>query len=171
MSLLKKIVLVLVGLVVLLLIVAAFLPKTFKAGGSVVINRPQYEVYDYVKYIRNQDHYGKWNLMDPAMKKSYEGTDGTVGFKYTWDSKEVGKGTQTILRLTEGQEVQTELDFGFGEPAVSNILLEPVSPTETRVTWNITGDSPWPMNVMSLFFDMSGDFDEGLNNLKKIMEQ
>ncbi len=171
MSLLKKILLVLVGIAVLLLIVAAFLPKTFKAEASVVIHRPQQEVYDYVKYVKNQDHYGKWNLMDPEMKKSYEGSDGTVGFRYSWDSEKVGKGTQTIMRLTEGQEVLTELDFGFGDPASSHILVEAVSPSESKVTWGISGDSPWPMNIMSLFYDMSGDFEEGLTNLKNVLEK
>lgn len=171
MSLLKKILLALVGMVVLLLIVAAFLPKTFKAEASIVINRPQQEVYDYVKYIKNQDNYGKWNLMDPEMKKSYEGTDGTVGFTYSWDGQKVGKGTQTITRLTEGQEVQSELDFGFGDPALSHMILEPVSATETKVTWGISGDSPWPMNIMGLFYDMSGDFEEGVTNLKNVLEK
>lgn len=171
MSLLKKILLGLLGLVVVLLIIAAFLPKTFLAEGSIVINRPQQEVFDYVKYVKNQDNYGKWNLMDPAMKKSYEGTDGTVGFKYTWDSKEVGKGTQTILEITEGKEIKTELDFGFGDPAISHMTVEPVSASETRVTWGISGASPWPTNLMGLFYDMSGDFKEGLTNLKNVLEQ
>lgn len=171
MKLLKKILLVLLGLVILMLIIAAFLPKTFKAEGTVVINRPQQEVFDYVKYIKNQDNYGKWNLMDPGMKKSYEGTDGTVGFKYSWDSKEVGKGTQTIVAITEGKEIITSLDFGFGDPADSHMILEPVSATETRVTWGISGDSPWPMNIMGLFYDMSGDFEEGVTNLKNVLEK
>lgn len=171
MKLLKKILLGLLGVVILLLIIAAFLPKTFKSERSVVINRPQQEVFDYVKYIKNQDSYGKWNLMDPEMKKSYEGTDGTVGFKYTWDGKKVGKGTQTIVRLTEGKEIETSLDFGFGDPATSHMILEPVSASETRVTWGISGDSPWPMNLMGYVYDMGADFEEGLNNLKNILEK
>ncbi len=171
MSLLKKILLGLLGLAIVLLIIAAFLPKTFRAEGSVVINRPQQEVFDYVRYVKNQDNYGKWNLMDPGMKKSYEGTDGTVGFRYTWDGEEVGKGTQTIIEITEGKEIRTELDFGFGDPAVSHMIVEPVSASETRVTWGISGDSPWPMNIMGLFYDMSGDFQEGLNNLKNVLEK
>lgn len=171
MSLLKKILLGLLGLVAVLLIIAAFLPKTFKAEGSIVINRPQQEVFDYVKYVKNQDNYGKWNLMDPEMKKTYEGTDGTVGFKYTWDGKKVGKGSQTILKISEGEEIETELDFGFGDPAISYMIVEPVSAAETKVTWGISGNSPWPTNIMGLFYDMSGDFKEGLNNLKNVLEK
>lgn len=171
MNLLKKILLVLLGVVILVLIIAAFLPKTFKSERSIVINRPQQEVFDYVKYIKNQDNYGKWNLMDSEMQKSYEGTDGTVGFKYTWDGKKVGKGSQTIVSITEGQEIETSLDFGFGDPATSHMIVEPVSESETKVTWGISGKSPWPMNIMGLVYDMGGDFEEGLTNLKNLLEK
>ncbi len=171
MKLLKKILLGLLGVVILLLIIAAFLPKTFKSERSIVINLPQQEVFDYVKYVKNQDNYGKWNLMDPEMQKSYEGTDGTVGFKYSWDGKKVGKGTQTIVSITEGQEIETSLDFGFGDPAASHMILEPVSASETKVTWGISGKSPWPMNIMGYVYDMGDDFEEGLTNLKNLLEK
>mgnify|MGYP000940641981 CR=1 FL=1 len=166
----KRFFLILIGLIVILLVVAAFLPKTFLTERSVVIDRPVAEVYSYVKLVRNQDHYGKWNLSDPEMKKSEVGTDGTVGYIYRWDGEKVGKGSQTITKLDENKAIYTELDFGFGEPAVSHMVLEPVSATSTRVTWGISGKSPWPMNLMGLLYDVGKDFDEGLANLKKVLE-
>lgn len=171
MKILKKILIGFITVIALLLIIAAFLPKTFTAKSEIVINKPKQEVYDYVKYVKNQDNYGKWQLSDPTMKKTYEGEDGTVGFKYTWDSEVLGKGSQKVIGLADGEKIETELDFGMGEPATSFIITENAGNNQTKVIWGITGKSPWPWNLMSLFYDMSKDFDEGLSNLKRVLEK
>ncbi|ADQ18901.1 SRPBCC family protein [Leadbetterella byssophila] len=167
----KKFLLIIVALIALLLLVAAFLPKDFMSERSVVINRPSHEIYEYVKYVQNQDHYGVWNLSDPEMKRTTEGVDGTVGFKYSWDGKKVGKGSMTITELVEGKSIVSLLDFGFGEPAKSHMILDPIDANSTKVTWGLSGRSPWPLNLMSLFFDVGKDFEEGLQNLKGILEK
>ncbi|GAA4441962.1 SRPBCC family protein [Ravibacter arvi] len=171
MKTLKKILIVLVVLVAIPLIVALFVPKTFKTERSIVIDKPRQEVFDYLKYIKNQDHYGVWQLSDPGMKKNYEGTDGTVGFKYSWDSEKLGKGSQRITGIQEGERLDAELDFGFGEPAKSYFLTEAAGAEQTKVTWGISGQSPYPFNLMGLFYDMGKDFDQGLTNLKAQLEK
>lgn len=171
MKILKWIGILLLGIIVLALIVAAFVPKEFTYERSIMINKPRAVVFDYVKYIKNQDNYGKWQLMDPGMKKAYEGTDGTVGFKYSWDSKELDKGSQTITKIVEGERIETSLDFGFGDPAHSYMITTDEGAGQTEVTWGISGKSPYPFNLMSLFYDMGKDFDTGLNNLKKVLEK
>ena len=51
--------------------------------------------------------------MDPDMKKTYRGTDGTVGFVSAWDSEkdDVGKGEQEIIKITDGERIDYELRF------------------------------------------------------------
>lgn len=171
MKILKRILIGLAAFIVLLLIIALFVPRTFKAGSEIVINRPKQEVFEYIRYVKNQDHFGKWQLMDPDMKKSYEGEDGTVGFVYKWDSKVLDKGSQKITRIVEGKRVETELDFGFGDPAQSYFTTEEVGASKTKVTWGITGKSPYPFNLVQLCFNMDKDFEEGLSNLKKELEK
>lgn len=171
MKLLKRILFILLGIIILLLIVALFVPKDFKAEAQIIINKPEQEVFNYVKYIKNQDNYGKWQLMDPGMDKSYEGTDGTVGFIYKWDSKELGKGSQKITKVTEGEKIETELFFGFGDPAHSYLITEDLGGNKTKIIWGITGRSVYPFNLMHLFFNMDSDFEEGLNTLKKVLEK
>lgn len=104
-------------LIAIPLIVALFVPKEFAAQSEITIDKPKQEVFNYVKFMRNQDHFGVWQLSDPQMKKSEVGTDGQVGFKYSWDGEKVGKGSQTITRIVEGETIETSLDFGFGEPS------------------------------------------------------
>lgn len=171
MKILKLLLLGILALIALILLVAAILPKTFTSEREITINKPVSEVYSYLKFIKNQDNYGVWQLSDPNMEKSYEGTDGTVGFKYSWNSEEMGKGSQTITKIEENSRFETKLDFGFGEPATAYFITEASSPSQTKVLWGIIGKSPWPWNIVSYFYDMGNDFDTGLQNLKKELEK
>jgi hypothetical protein len=171
MKIVKRILIGLLAVVALLLIVALFVPRDFKAGSEIIINRPKSEVFEYVKYVKNQDNYGKWQLMDPDMKKTYEGEDGTVGFSYKWDSEVLNQGSQTITKIVEGKRIEAELYFGFGDPAQSYFTTEEIGESQTKIAWGISGRTPYPFNLMSLFFNMDKDFDEGLTNLKNILEK
>lgn len=170
MKILKNILIAILVLIGILLITAAFLPKEFRSERAIVIEKPQHEVFDYIKYVKNQDNFGVWQLMDPEMKTSETGVDGTVGFKYSWEGKKTGKGSQTITHIAEGERIDTELDFGFGEPAHAYFITDSEGGDRTRVTWGMHGRSPYPWNIMGLFFDVGDDFEEGLENLKEIME-
>lgn len=171
MTTLKKVLIVVLVLIAIPLIAAIFLPNEFRSEREIVINKPQDQVFDYIKQVKNQDNFGVWQLSDPNMKKSYEGIDGTVGFKYTWDSEKLGKGSQKIINISEPSRVETELDFGFGDPAIGYFVTEPLSSDQTRVTWGISGTSPYPFNLISCFIDMGKDFDIGLANLKNVLEK
>src|SRR5690606_17668915 len=152
MRILKYILITIVSIIALALILAIFAPKEFDSRQEIVINRSKTEVFDYLKYVKNQDNYGVWQLSDPHMDKQYEGTDGTVGFKYSWNSEVVGKGSQTIKLIDEGNRIETVLDFGFGEPAISFFTTEEPALGQTKVTWGIKGKTPYPFNLMNLFY-------------------
>ena len=94
MKILKKIVIALAIIIAIPLIIALFIKKDYAVEQEVTINKSKQQVFDYVKFIKNQDNYSVWATMDPNMKKEHKGTDGTVGFIASWDSekKEVGKG-------------------------------------------------------------------------------
>lgn len=171
MKILKKVLLGLGILIVVLLIVAAILPKTYQSERQVTINKPKNEVFDYIKYVKNQDNFGVWQLSEPDLKKTYEGTDGTVGFKYSWDGKKLGKGSQTIVEIVEGEKMVTKLDFGFGEPPTAEFITKDAGAGQTTVIWGLSGKSPYPLNIMSLFFDVGDDFEKGLANLKTVLEK
>src|SRR5688572_10445584 len=112
MKIVKKILLVIAILIAIPLIIALFVKKEYKVEREVTINKPKREVFDYVKYLKNQDNYSKWVRMDPNMKKDFRGTDGTVGFVYAWDgNKDAGKGEQKIKNITEGERVDVEVRF------------------------------------------------------------
>lgn len=172
MKTLKKIVIALLIIIAIPLIIALFLPKEFHSEGQIVINKPKQEVFDYIKYVKNQDNFGKWQLSDPDMQTTSEGTDGTVGFKYSWNSEKLGKGAQVITNIVEGERMESDMFFlDFNDDAnKSYISVEEKSKDETLVKWGIKGKTPYPWNLMSLFYSMNSDFEEGLKNLKEILE-
>lgn len=179
MRILKKLIFFFIGIIVLLLIAGLFVKKEYAVERAIVINKPKAEVFNYVKFVKNQDNYSVWNKKDPAMKKDYKGNDGQVGFVAAWDSsdKEVGKGEQEIVNIVDGDRIDMKLRFKEPFEAEDNayMITETVSPNETKVKWGFKGTMNYPMNLMLLFMDMDkelgGALDTGLKDLKTILEK
>jgi hypothetical protein len=179
MKTLKKIVIVIAILIAIPLVIALFVKKDYTVEREITINKPKTEVFDYIKYLKNQDHYSKWATMDPAMIKTYRGTDGTVGFVAAWESKkdDVGTGEQEIKKITEGEKIDFELRFikPFESTSLAYMSTEAVSDNQTKVKWSFNGHMKYPMNFMMLFMDfdkmIGDDLQTGLNNLKIELEK
>lgn len=172
MKILKRILIAIVIIIAIPLIVALFIPKESTSEGQVVINKPKQEVFDYIKYVKNQDNFGVWQLSDPDMKTTSEGEDGTVGFKYSWDSEKLGKGAQVITNIVEGERMESDMFFyDFDDtPSKAYFAVDEQAPDQTLVKWGISWTTPYPWNLMSLFYNMDKDFDKGLEKLKEIVE-
>ncbi|MBF7093474.1 SRPBCC family protein [Flavobacterium sp. ALJ2] len=178
MNVIKKIILAILSIVILALIVALFLPNEYHVEREISINKPKDSVFNYVKYLKNQDNFSVWAKLDPAMKKTFTGTDGTVGAIASWDStdKNVGKGEQEIKKIVPGERLEFELRFKvpFESTDMAYMTTEAISPTQTKVKWGFDGRSPYPMNLMLAFMNMDQMLGEqletGLQNLKVIQE-
>jgi len=176
MNILTKILIVIGILIAIPLIIALFVKKENVVKREITINKPKTEVFNYVKYLKNQDNYSKWVRMDPNMKKDFRGTDGTVGFVYAWDgNKKAGKGEQEIKKITEGERVDVEVRFEkpFEGIATAPIITEGLSENQTKVKWAMNGKSKYPLNFMNLFMDnmLGKDLETSLTTLKSILEK
>jgi len=175
MNILKIVLTGIIVLIVLLLIAALFVKKEYSIEKEITINKPDTEVFSYIRYIKNQDYYNKWVMTDPTMKKQFRGTDGAVGFVYAWEGNDkAGKGEQEIREIRDGKELAIEIRFEkpFKGTAQTRMLTEPVSGNQTKVTWMMKGESNYPMNITNLFIDkmLGGDLSESLLRLKRILE-
>ncbi|KAA2244408.1 SRPBCC family protein [Chitinophaga agrisoli] len=178
MSILSGIVIVLAALIALLLIVALFVKKGYTIEREITINQSKQTVFNYVKLIRNQDNFNKWNMEDPNSKKTFRGTDGAAGFVYAWDSenKKVGKGEQEIKNVREGEGIDTELRFirPFEGKADAHITTAAVSGDQTKVKWSFSSSTKYPMNIMLVLLNLEGmlakDLESSLANLKTVLE-
>jgi len=176
MNILKIILIGIVAIIAFVLIAAVFVKKDYTIEREILINRPSAAVFDYIKYVRNQDHYNKWTMMDPDMKKEFKGTDGEVGFVYAWDGNDkAGKGQQEITKINEGEELDLEIRFikPFEGIAQTQLITNQVSDNQTTVKWSMSGHSKYPMNITNLFTEkmLGGDLEASLLNLKSILEK
>ncbi|WP_138475277.1 SRPBCC family protein [Dyadobacter bucti] len=175
MKILLKILVGLASVFALLLVVALFVRNEYEVKREITISKPTPEVFDYIKYQKNMDHYNKWVMVDPNMKKEYTGTDGTVGFIYAWDSAtDAGKGELEIKNIDPDKTINLEIRFvrPFESVGLTEMSTLPVSDHETLLKWGMSGRSPYPMNIMNLFIDgmLGKDLEESLNTLKGIVE-
>ena len=175
MKILKRILIGIVAIIAVLLLTALFVNKDYNVERSVSINKPKEQVFSFVKQAKNQDQYNKWIQADPQVKKTYRGEDGTVGFVYAWESKEVGKGEQEISSIREGEQIDFALRFKepFESNAAARMTTEAVADNQTKVSWRMEGSSPYPMNLMNLFVPsvLGKDLEASLENLKTILEK
>ncbi|WP_281226826.1 SRPBCC family protein [Flavobacterium aquiphilum] len=176
MKILKFLGLGIVGIIVLLLLVALFIPNDYTVSVSTTIDKPKKEVFDYVKLVKNQEYYSVWVMQDPNVNMKYEGVDGTTGFKASWDSKDdnVGAGSQQITAISEER---IDVDLHFVRPmegeAKASTMLESVSENQTKITAEFYGHSSYPMNLMNFMGEkyISEAENKNLANLKKILEK
>jgi len=165
-------------LTVLLLIIALFIRQEYAVEREINIMRCKNEVFDYIKFLRNQDNYSKWATMDTEMRKEYRGIDATVGFVSAWESlkKNVGQGEQEIIKIADGERIDFELRFikPFKSIASVYMITEAFSETQTRLRWGFKSKFKYPMNLILLFMKMDDligkDFTTGLSRLKTILE-
>jgi uncharacterized membrane protein len=174
-----KIILIIIAVIIVIpLVVAIFVPKDYSVEREITIDKPQQDVFDYVKYLKNQNEYSKWATMDANMETYFKGTDASVGFVSGWVSKDpdVGKGEQEITKITGGERIDYELRFiePFESTDQAYMALEAVSDNSTKVKWGINGRMNYPMNLLLLLYNfekmISDDLDTGLSKLKIIME-
>lgn len=180
MKAIKIILLIVVIAIALVLIIAVFVKKEYSVEREITINKPKQEIFDYIKFIKNQNNYSVWVMMDPNMKREFTGTDGTVGFISAWESKNknVGKGEQTIKKIVEGERIESDLHFIEPFEGMANAYISTDSlrgGNQTSVRWGFHSKMKYPLNIMLLFMDVDkmigNDLATGLLNLKTLLEK
>lgn len=175
-KILKIILIVIVAIVAIALLAAAIMDKKYTITSEVVINAPRDTVFNYIKLIKNQEHYSKWVMMDPNVKMTYTGIDGTVGFKAAWvsENKNVGIGEQQITKITEGDGYDVEIRFKKPFEGISTAVTstQAISATQTKMITTFYSSNPFPMNLMIPMIKnmLKVDMNENSSNLKKILE-
>mgnify|MGYP006404127551 CR=1 FL=1 len=175
---LKKFCIAVAIIIALPFIIALFVSSSYEVEREVLINKPKSEVFNYVKYLKNQDYFSKWAQIDPEMKKTSRDTDGAVGFVSAWESEhpDVGTGEQEIMAIVDGQRIDYELRFlkPFESISPAYMTFESDGSDQTTVKWGFKGQMDYPMNIMLLMMDfeqlIGDDLQMGLDNLKVIQE-
>jgi hypothetical protein len=169
---------IILGIIAMFLLAGLVISKDMNASRDIIINKPSGEVFNYIKYLKNQQNYSKWASLDPNIKNEYRGTDAAPGFVNHWaGNKKVGEGEQEIKGIIEGKSLITELRFikPFQSVAKSTMTTEAVDANSTKVIWGFESKMNYPMNVLKVLMNLEkgigNDFATGLSNLKSLMEK
>ena len=163
-----------IGLIIVLLIISGFLPGSYNIEKTVFIKKP---VNDVMKRVSDFNEYAKWNpwhQMEPAADKIISGTPGTPGHKYAWQGKKIGVGSLTVNGVDD-KHIHLAVEFlkPWKSKAKDNWLFEHWGDSETKVTWQNSGDLPWPIARLMgpiIHKNLNHQFEAGLNNLRKLCE-
>lgn len=175
MNIIITILLAVVGIVVLLLIIALFLKKKHYVKREIIINAPRQKVFDFLKFLKNQDKFNKWAKTDPDRKIETKGTDGTTGYIYSWSgNKDAGQGAKEIKNIIEGKSIETEIRFVKPMQVTATVIMETetLSDNQTKVNLINAGTLKYPLNIMIPIAErnFAKDMDISLTTLKSILE-
>jgi Polyketide cyclase / dehydrase and lipid transport len=176
-----QLVLTLLGLlvvaVIVLVVIASGKPDAFAVTRSATIAAPAERVFDQIDDFRAWGGWSPWEKLDPALKRTYSGSPRGVGAVYEWEgNKKVGKGRMEITGSMPAKRVTLDLQFiaPFKAENVTVFDLESQG-ASTRVTWGMNGKRNLMLKVMSMVMDLDAligkDFDNGLANMKALLEK
>lgn len=164
------------GIIVLLLVIAIFMKKEHSVQREIVINASRQKVFDYIKLLRNQDAFNKHAMVDADRIREFKGTDGTVGYVYSWKGdRGAGEGEKEIKDIVEGKRIESEIRFVKPMKASATIVMETesISDNQTKVSWSNAGTLRYPVNLMIPMMEknVAKGMDESLHSLKNILEK
>jgi hypothetical protein len=168
------IVYIIVGVVLVLLLIAALLPGKYHIEKTAIIARPVELVMDKVADLHHYAAWNPWQQSDPGAKGTITGAPKTIGHSYAWEGKKVGVGSLTV-RDIDNKHVHFNLEFikPFKSKASDDWMFEEWGNGETKVTWSNNGEFPFPVARLMgpmILKELNQQFAQGLNNLKKMCE-
>ncbi|RCS56797.1 SRPBCC family protein [Parvibium lacunae] len=174
---LKKILLIAMGVVGALLGYAATQPDDFSIERSLVVKATPEKPFSLVNDFHQWSRWSPWEKKDAAMQKTHRGPASGVGAIYEWQgNREVGEGRMEIIESIAPKTIKIKLDF-ITPMAASNTVVFSFQPQDeaTNITWSMSGKNAFLTKIFLIFFsmeDMVGpDFEAGLANLKMLAEQ
>jgi hypothetical protein len=176
MNILLTILLILAGIIVALLLIGLFIKKEHYVNREIIINAPRQKVFDYLKLLKNQDEFNKHAMVAPDRQREFKGTDGTVGYVYSWKgNKSAGEGEKEIKNIIEGKRIETEIRFIKPMRVTATIIMETesLSDNQTKVSWTNAGTLKYPINIMIPMMEknVAKGMDDSLLTLKGIFEK
>lgn len=176
MKLIRILLVVVLILALIAVVLSAVAPTRLEVSRQIFVQAPLSAVWEQVSSLRGMDQWSPWNDLDTAMKKTFEGTDGTVGASLHWEGNQyAGSGRQTIARIEPLHRVDIHIQFlkPFQSEANSTIEVED-NGGGTRITWSFNSETPRPFNILHIFMNMEQligqDYEKGLQRLKNLVE-
>jgi hypothetical protein len=159
------------------LILAATKPNTLRVQRATSIKAPADRIFPMINDFRQWRTWSPYENKDPAMNRTYEGTENGKGAVYAWDgNNNVGSGRMEILEAAVPSKITIKLDFfkPFEGHNTAEFTMLPQGDV-TNLTWTMSGPAVFMSKLMQVFMNLDHmigrDFEVGLANLKKLAEK
>jgi effector-binding domain-containing protein len=175
MTLFRKVVLGIGGVIALLAVIGLLLPRYVHIERAISIKAPQATVFTVINSFTYFNKWSPWFQLDPNAKYTFEGPRSGVGARMSWvgDPATMGNGGQSIITSEPWSRVQTDIDFGPQGKAIGTHTIT-TDGGETRVVWGFNTDlglNPVSRYLGLMFDTMIGrDYERGLQGLKTFVE-
>jgi len=165
--------------ILIVLVLASTKPDSFSVQRSVTVRAPAEKIFPLISNFHQWASWSPWENKDPAMKRSYSGSESGKGAVYAWDgNKNVGSGRMEIIDASSPSKIAIKLDFfkPFEGHNTAEFSLRPEDGgTATNITWLMHGPAPFMHRLMQVFMDfdkmIGKDFEAGLAKLKSLAEK
>ena len=157
-------------LILVMLGIAATMPKDYVVEQSIEVNAGQKDVFDQVADFSKWKQWSPWFENEPNANYQFGGQMANAGSSIHWDGKIVGRGTMIMDKIEPHHHLFMTLLFETPHQttAQATLAFEPVGQL-TRVIWTNQGSLEYPMGRLFGPFlkDMIGnDILKGLEKLK-----
>jgi uncharacterized protein YndB with AHSA1/START domain len=174
-SMLTTFLLIVAALVAALFAYASTRPDGFRVERSAMIAAPPEAIYPLISNFHAWRRWSPYENLDADLKRSYGGAPSGLGAVYEWNGAKAGAGRMEIIEVSPPSRISIKLDFSkpFAAHNTAEFTLSPMQGA-TKVTWAMSGDSPYMAKLMGVFVSMDQlvgkDFQTGLANLKAAAE-
>lgn len=171
----KKLLLILIGLFIIVTVVGLFLPSSYEVERSLVIQGDAAAIFPYINNLQKWQEWTPWNKENyKELEQTYSGPAEGVGAKSEWTDPGTGSGKIEIKTSDPAKGITYDLAFADYSPSKGSIEMEKVA-GGVKVTMGMEGDlgnNPYRKYV-GLLMDrtMGGEFQKGLDKLKGIIEK
>lgn len=168
--------LVLVLLVAGFAVVVAMQPDEFIVTRTAKMSASPEKVFEQVNDFHHWGDWSPWQKLDPDAENSFDGPSSGKGARFSWSGNDqIGEGSMEILESRPHELIRLSLAFvrPMQDTALTEFTFEPDG-DQTVVTWTMSGQNNFTSKAVCMFMDMDkmvgSSFDEGLANIKKIVE-
>ena len=143
---------------------------------SVEVAAEPTTVHALVDDFHEWTKWSPWEDVDPALTRTYSGSDRGVGAHYFWSgNRKAGQGSMEIVSSTP-HAIRVKLVFEKPWKAENPVEFRfAPSGAGTRVTWTMSGQNTGMAAVFAKVVNMDKmlgkDFDRGLARLKAVAEK
>lgn len=171
MKILKRIGIGILVLLVLLLVLAYFLPREINVERTKKMDAPVSYVYNVVNNVENVPLFDPWVQSDETMTLNYGEKTIGQGASYTWESENSDDGSMKVTSSVPAKQVSYQMESPSIPDAKINYIFNAMGDKTTEMKWQFEGSNSFPFNLMNFLIasKINSNIKKGLNNINDLV--